>query len=45
MMTTSPQQRIVESRYHRALHKLVFRLLLIVSISGMAQILSHYLAR
>lgn len=34
---------LTEARYHKALKRLGFRLALIVSISGMAQIVSHWI--
>lgn len=43
MMTISPEQRLVEDRYRVAVHRLLFRLALIVSIALMAQFLSQYL--
>lgn len=33
----------VEAQYRSAIHRLLIRLALIVSISGMAQVLSHYI--
>jgi hypothetical protein len=42
-MTTATETRMIEDRYHEAIQRLVVRLVLIVSIAGMAQYLSHHL--
>lgn len=43
MMIASPERRLTEARYREAVHRLVIRLILIVSIAGMAQFLSQHL--
>lgn len=42
MMTASPEMLLLERQYRRALHRVAFRLLLIVSIALMAQLATHW---
>lgn len=44
MMTASPEQRLLEGQYRLAVRRLGLRLLLILTVSGAAQLLSERIA-